>query len=104
MVYGEYIQSPQYNLALLLSKQLTKDLNCTYFVNSGCEAIEGAMKLAKRLTGKNEFISCNDSYHGSTHGTLSIMGNEYYKQKYRPLLPECNKINYNDFNDINKIS
>tara|TARA_B100000927_G_scaffold62542_1_gene49034 strand:+ start:373 stop:1560 length:1188 start_codon:yes stop_codon:yes gene_type:complete len=104
MVYGEYIQSPQYNLALLLSKQLTKDLNCTYFVNSGCEAIEGAMKLAKRVTGKNEFISCNDSYHGSTHGTLSIMGNEYYKQKYRPLLPECNKINYNDFNDINKIS
>ena len=76
MVYGEYVQSPQYKLAKLLADNLPKNLSCTYFTNSGAEAIEGAMKLAKRATGKSEIISCKDSYHGSTQGALSIMGNE----------------------------
>ena len=90
MVYGEYIQSPQYKLAKLLADNLPKKLSSTYFTNSGTEAIEGAMKLAKRATGRSEIISCKDSYHGSTQGALSIMGNEEYKSKYRPLLPNCN--------------
>ena len=87
MVYGEYVQSPQYKLSKLLIENLPKSLNCTYLVNSGTEAIEGAMKLAKRITSKNKIISFNNSYHGSTHGALSIMGKELYKTKYRPLLP-----------------
>ena len=94
MVYGEYIQSPQYKLAHLLSENLPEKLNTTYFVNSGAEAIEGAIKLAKRATGRSEIISCKDSYHGSTHGALSIMGNEEQKASYRPLLPNCNTIIY----------
>lgn len=96
MVYGEYIQSPQYKLAQLLADNLPENLSATYFVNSGAEAIEGAMKLAKRATGRSEIISCKDSYHGSTQGALSIMGNEEHKAKYRPLLPNCNQIIYND--------
>ena len=92
MVYGEYVQSPQYKLAKLLADNLPKNLNTTYFTNSGTEAIEGAMKLVKRATGRSEIISCKDSYHGSTQGALSIMGNEEYKAKYRPLLPKCNQI------------
>ena len=95
MVYGEYVQSPQYQLAKLLAENLPKNLNCTYLVNSGCEAIEGAMKLAKRLTGRTEFLSCLNSYHGSTHGALSLMGTEVYKAKYRPLIPNCHQIEYN---------
>ena len=104
MVYGEFIQSPQYELARLLSKNLAKDLNSTYFTNSGTEAIEGAMKLAKRVTGRSEIISCKDSYYGSTQGALSIMGNEEKKRRYRPLLPDCNQIIFNDLNSIKKIT
>ena len=103
MVYGEYIQSPQYKLAQLLADHLPENLNSTYFVNSGAEAIEGSMKLAKRATGRSEIISCKDSYHGSTQGALSIMGNEEHKAKYRPLLPNCNTITYNDENSLENI-
>ena len=104
MVYGEYVQSPQYKLAQLLANHLPENLCTTYFVNSGAEAIEGAMKLAKRATGRSEIISCKDSYHGSTQGALSIMGNEEHKAKYRPLLPNCNTITYNDENSLENIS
>ena len=104
MVYGEYIQSPQYKLAKLLADNLPENLNTTYFVNSGAEAIEGAMKLAKRATGRPEIISCKDSYHGSTQGALSIMGNEEHKAKYRPLLPLCNQIIYNDESSLVNIT
>ena len=104
MVYGEYIQSPQYKLAQLLADNLPNNLSTTYFVNSGAEAIEGAMKLAKRATGCSEIISCKDSYHGSTQGALSIMGNEEHKAKYRPLLPNCNQIIYNDENSLKNIT
>ena len=104
MVYGEYVQSPQYQLAKLLAENLPKNLNCTYLVNSGCEAIEGAMKLAKRLTGRTEFLSCLNSYHGSTHGALSLMGTEVYKAKYRPLLPNCHQIEYNSEKSLQNIT
>ncbi|MDB9910265.1 aminotransferase class III-fold pyridoxal phosphate-dependent enzyme [Flavobacteriales bacterium] len=104
MVYGEYIQSPQYKLAQLLANNLPNNLSTTYFTNSGAEAIEGAMKLAKRATGRSEIISCKDSYHGSTQGALSIMGNEEHKAKYRPLLPSCNQIIYNDVDSIVNIT
>jgi len=104
MVYGEFLQSPQYKLAQLLADNLPKSLSTTYFVNSGAEAIEGAMKLAKRSTGRSEIISCKDSYHGSTQGALSIMGNEEHKAKYRPLLPNCNQIIYNDFESLVNIT
>ena len=100
MVYGEYVQSPQYKLAQLLANNLPKNLSTTYLTNSGTEAIEGAMKLAKRATGRPEIISCKDSYHGSTQGALSIMGNEEHKAKYRPLLPSCNQIIYNDIESL----
>ena len=104
MVYGEYIQSPQYKLAQLLSKNLPNNLSTTYFTNSGAEAIEGAIKLAKRVTGRSEIISCKDSYHGSTQGALSIMGSEYHKSKYRPLIPNCNTIIYNDIESLENIT
>ena len=104
MVYGEYVQSPQYKLAQLLANNLPQNLSTTYFTNSGAEAIEGAMKLAKRATGRSEIISCKDSYHGSTQGALSIMGNEEHKAQYRPLLPNCNTIDYNEENSLKKIT
>jgi acetylornithine/N-succinyldiaminopimelate aminotransferase len=104
MVYGEFLQSPQYKLAKLLADNLPENLSTTYFVNSGAEAIEGAMKLAKRATGRSEIISCKDSYHGSTQGALSIMGNEEHKAKYRPLLPNCNQIIYNDVESLVNIT
>ena len=104
MVYGEYVQSPQYKLAQLLAENLPSALSTTYFTNSGTEAIEGAMKLAKRATGRPEIISCKDSYHGSTQGALSIMGNEEHKAKYRPLLPSCNQIIYNDIESLPNIT
>ena len=104
MVYGEFVQSPQYRLAKLLADNLPENLSTTYFVNSGAEAIEGAMKLAKRATGRSEIISCKDSYHGSTQGALSIMGNEEHKAKYRPLLPNCNQIIYNDEYSLKNIT
>lgn len=104
MVYGEFIQAPQLDLAKSLAEILPDTLNCTYFVNSGVEAIEASMKLAKRYTGRSEIISCKNSYHGSTQGALSIMGTETYKQKFRPLLPDCNQIIYNDKSSLVNIT
>lgn len=104
MVYGEYIQKPQYTLAKLLAENLPDKLSTTYFTNSGAEAIEGAIKLSKRINGRSEIISCKDSYHGSTHGALSVMGNEHYKANYRPLLPNCNQIEYNNVESLKIIS
>ena len=104
MVYGEFIQAPQVKLAELLASVLPKSLSSTYFVNSGAEAIEGAMKLAKRFTGRTEIISCKNAYHGSTQGALSIMGDEYFKNAFRPLLPDTKLIEFNNLNDIKKIT
>jgi acetylornithine/N-succinyldiaminopimelate aminotransferase len=104
MVYGEYVQSPQYKLAKLLADNLPSTLSTTYFTNSGTEAIEGAMKLAKRATGRSEIISCKDSYYGSTQGALSIMGNEEHKANYRPLLPNCNQIIFNNVESLVNIT
>ena len=104
MVYGEYVQYAQYRLSKLLSDHLPKGLDTTYFTNSGTESIEGAIKLAKRATGRSEIISCENSYHGSTQGALSIMGNEGYKSRYRPLLPNCNKIVYNEVDSLINIT
>ena len=104
MVYGEYIQSPQVLLATLLTTLLPKELSSVYFTNSGSEAIEGAMKLAKRYTVRTEIISFKNAYHGSTHGSLSIMGNEEFKNAYRPLLPDTRLIRFNNIQDINQIT
>lgn len=104
MVYGEYIQGPQYLLAKLLADNLPKNLTTSYFTNSGTEAIEGAMKLAKRATERSEIISCQDSYHGSTQGALSVMGNEKHKSRYRPLLADCNQIIFNNEDSLSKIT
>lgn len=87
MVYGEIVESPQVQYAHALTQSLPPQLDCVYFTNSGTEATEGAMKLAKRVTGKTKIIACNNAYHGSTQGALSIMGSEYWRNAYRPLLP-----------------
>jgi len=104
MVYGEYIQSPQVKLAQKLSEHLPSNLNSVYFVNSGSEAIEGAMKLAKRFTKRTEIISFKNAYHGSTQGSLSIMGNEEFKNAFRPLLPNTKQIEFNNLEQLNTIS
>lgn len=104
MVYGEFVQSPQVNFAKALADVLPAPLNCTYFVNSGAEAVEGAMKLAKRYTHRSEIIACHNSYHGSTQGALSLMGNEEFKQAYRPLLPDVKFISYGALPDLDLIS
>ena len=104
MVYGEFVQSPQVNFAKALADVLPAGLDCTYFVNSGTEAVEGAMKLAKRHTHRTEIISCHNSYHGSTQGALSLMGSEEFKQAYRPLLPDIKFINYNAVGDLDLIT
>lgn len=104
MVYGEFIQSPQVNYAKLLSTTLPENLNNVFFTNSGTEAIEGALKLAKRATGRTEMISFKDSYHGSTHGALSLMGNEFFKQAFRPLLPDVKILLTDSIDELNKIS
>ena len=88
MVYGEYVQQPQVAYAQALTATLDPSLDCVYWGNSGAEAIEGAFKLAKRVTGRTEILSFQGSYHGSTHGALSAMGDETYKRAYRPLLPD----------------
>lgn len=87
MVYGELIQSPQVDYATLLTQNLPETLNCVYFTNSGAEATEGAIKLSKRLTCRPEIIACNNSYHGNTTGALSVMGDEYWRNAFRPLMP-----------------
>ena len=104
MVYGEYIQDPQVNLAKKLAENLPKKLNCSYFVNSGTESIEGAIKLAKRTTKKHEIVYCKNSYHGSTNGSLSYMGNEERKSNYRPLLPGGKMIRFNSMKDLKVIT
>ena len=95
MVYGELVQSPQVQYARLLASHLPDNLHCVYFTNSGAEATEGAIKLARRLTGRTDIISCNNSYHGSTMGALSIMGDEYWRNAFRPLLPGVWHCDYN---------
>jgi len=104
MVYGEYVQSPQVLLAQKLVGLLPSNLNSVYFVNSGAEATEGALKLAKRFTGRSEIISCHNSYHGSTHGALSVMGNETFKQAFRPLLPDIQFIHFGSWSDLEHIT
>lgn len=104
MVYGEYVQTPQVKYAEALAKNLPEKLNSVYFTNSGSEAIEGAMKLAKRFTSRREIIACKNSYHGSSQGALSIMGNEEYKYAYRPLLPAIRFIDFNSKDDLEKIT
>jgi len=103
MVYGEIIQSPQVKYAERLSKLLPSQLNTTYFVNSGSEAVEGAMKLAKRYTGRGRIISFKNSYHGSTHGALSIQGSELYRNAFRPLLPYTLQVDFNDEKSLGSI-
>ncbi len=103
-VYGEYIQAPQIKFAEKICSVLPGKLNSVYFVNSGTEATEGAMKLAKCYTNRGEIIAFNNSYHGSTQGALSVMGNEYYKQKYRPLLPGIRFINFNQSKELELIT
>lgn len=104
MVYGEFVESPQVQYAQLLTQQLPASLNMVYFTNSGAEAVEGAMKLAKRVTGRTEIIAFNNSYHGSTQGALSIIGDEYWRQAYRPLLPDIRHLVYNSAEAIEAIS
>jgi acetylornithine/N-succinyldiaminopimelate aminotransferase len=104
MVYGEFVQTPQVTFAAALAQTLPANLNCTYFVNSGAEAVEGAMKLAKRYTNRSGFIACKNSYHGSTQGALSLMGNEEFKQAYRPLLPSVQFIDFNSIAQLEKIT
>ena len=104
MVYGEYVQSPQVRFAEKLVSLLPSQLSSVYFVNSGAEAVEGALKLAKRYTSRSKVVSCYNSYHGSTNGALSVMGNEEYKQAYRPLLPGVNFIRFNYTDDLELIT
>lgn len=104
MVYGELVQNPQVEYATLLTDHLPESLSSVFFTSGGSEATEGAMKLAKRHTGRSQIVSFKNSYHGSTQGALSIMGSEYWQQAYRPLLPDILQLNYNDFNDLLSIT
>ena len=104
MVYGEFAQEPAIDLAKELAAELPESLGVTYLVNSGTEAIEGALKLAKRVTGRGELIAAHNAYHGSTHGALSLLGAEQQKKAYRPLLPGIQFIKFNDTSDLNKIT
>ena len=104
MVYGEYAQQPAVELSKLLSKHLPKPLETTYLTNSGTEAIEGAIKLARRFTGRSEIISAHHAYHGNTMGSLSVMGYEERKKPFRPLIPDIRFIEFNNEQDISKIT
>ena len=104
MVYGEFIQKPTVKLCKLLSQNLPKLLSNTYLTNSGTEAIEAAMKLAKRVTGKSELIAAKNGYHGNTQGAMSIMGFEERKRAYRPLIPDIKFIEFNNIEDISIIT
>lgn len=104
MVYGEYIQTPQTRLAHALTQTLPDSLNTVYFTNSGTEAVEGAMKLAKRYTGRQEIISCFNAYHGSSQGALSLSGDENFKRNYRPLLPGIRHIQHGNQGHIGQIT
>ena len=104
MVYGELVQSPQIQYATLLTQHLPPSLNSVFFTSSGSEATEGAMKLAKRFTGRTQMVSFKNSYHGSTQGSLSIMGDEYWRNAFRPLLPGIVQLRYNSFEDLENIT
>ncbi|HMO62377.1 MAG TPA: aspartate aminotransferase family protein [Ferruginibacter sp.] len=104
MVYGELVQSPQVQYAQALVQHLPTTLNSIFFTASGSEATEGAMKLAKRYTGRTQIISFKNSYHGSTQGALSIMGDEYWRNAFRPLLPGIVQLRYNSFADLEQIT
>ena len=104
MVYGELVQSPQVQYATMLVKHLPASLNSVFFTASGSEATEGAMKLAKRFSNRTQIISFKNSYHGSTQGALSIMGDEYWRNAFRPLLPGTMQLNYNSFEDLENIT
>ena len=104
MVYGELVQAVPAQLAEAIHHTLPQQLDSVYFTNSGAEAIEGALKLAKRHTGRTEFISCLNAYHGSTHGALSITGSESFKNSYRPLLPDVRHIRHNALEDLTLIT
>ncbi len=104
MVYGEYAQKPATELCKLLASLLPEPLNKTYLVNSGTEAIEGALKLARRVTGRSQLISCHHAYHGNTMGSMSVMGFEERKQIFRPLIPDVDFITFNNEADIQKIT
>lgn len=104
MVYGELVQSPQVRYAKALTDRLPASLNSVFFTASGSEATEGAMKLAKRYSNRTQIISFKNSYHGSTQGSLSVMGSEYWQQAFRPLLPGILQLNYNSFSDLDTIT
>ncbi|MBO5903656.1 MAG: aspartate aminotransferase family protein [Tidjanibacter sp.] len=104
MVYGELVETPQVEYAKLLAEHLPGEIDSVYFLNSGAEAVEGALKLAKRVTGRPEMISMQGAYHGSTHGAMSMMGGEEHKSAFRPLLPDVRQIRYNNFDDIQLIT
>ena len=103
IVYGEFIQAPQVQYAKALTSLLPENLQSVYFTSSGAEATEGAMKLAKRVTKRTKIISFIGGYHGSTQGALSIMGDEYFKTAFRPLLPDTLQLRYNNFDDLEQI-
>jgi acetylornithine/succinyldiaminopimelate/putrescine aminotransferase len=103
IVYGEFIEQPQVSYAKLLTEHLPPTLNCVYFTNSGAEAVEGAMKLAKRVTNRSKIICFNKSYHGSTQGALSLMGDEYWRNSFRPLLPDIHHFDYRSQQAIDAI-
>jgi putrescine aminotransferase len=104
MVFGELIHAPQSQLAQAIQQTLPQKLDNVYFVNSGSEAVEGALKLAKRYTGRQELISFKNAYHGSSHGALSMMGNDFFKDAFRPLLPNTKQIRFNHIDDLNEIT
>jgi acetylornithine/N-succinyldiaminopimelate aminotransferase len=104
MVYGEFVETPQVQYAQLLVSHLPATLNSVYFTNSGAEAVEGAMKLAKRVTNRSQVIAFRNSYHGSTQGALSIIGDEYWRNAFRPLLPDVLHLEYNSFESLDSIS
>ena len=104
MVYGEYAQEKPVALCQLLAEATPEPLEVTYLVNSGAEAIDGALKLAKRYTGREEIISMKNSYHGNTHGALSVSGNEFHKREFRPLLPMISFIEFNNEEEFSKIT
>ena len=104
MVYGEYSQSPAVEYCKLLASHLPAPLDKTYMVNSGTEAIEGALKLARRVTGRSQLISCHNAYHGNTMGSLSVMGFEERKQVFRPLIPDVDFITFNNEVDLERIT
>lgn len=103
MVYGEFVQGPQVQYAALLAQHLPAALDSVYFTNSGAEAVEGAMKLAKRATGRTHMLGFHHAYHGSTQGALSLIGSEFWRNAFRPLLPGTGHLRYNNFEDLQQI-